>query len=120
MEGTPPRQDSGLRVQVGGIWTRGVQTPKPTELHTKQPHWLQDEHVTNGKPVRPSAIIAPIRHGAHEEELVGLKERIQEQRLRGQNNTTDIAGPTCPQRSWCPICVQAKKRHPFTQAQCKR
>ena len=37
------------------------------------------EHVTNGTPDRPSTMTAPIGCGEHEEELVGLKERIEEE-----------------------------------------
>ena len=37
--------------------------------------------MTNGKPARPSTLIAAVGHGGrHEEELAGLKERIGEER----------------------------------------
>ena len=36
--------------------------------------------MTNEKAVRPSTKVAPIGDGGHQEELVGQKERIEEQR----------------------------------------
>ena len=81
--------------------------------------------MNNGKRVRPSTMIA-IRDGEREEELVGLKERIEEQhKLRDTELETEeadvlkIPAKVCtpspaeynrhcaihlPCRNWCPIC----------------
>ena len=94
--------------------------------------------MTNEISVRPSATLAPIRHGErgrHEDELVGLKERAEEQvhKLRDTELETEeadvpnVPAKLCapspeeynrhcathlPFRNWCPICVQAKRRSP--------
>ena len=93
------------------------------------------EQVASEKPVRPSTMIAPIGHGEHEEEPVGLKERIEEQRHKLRDIELEIEEADVPKvpakvyassseennrpcathlplRNWCPICVQAKKRNP--------
>ena len=90
-------------------------------------------HVAcNHEPVRP-LIIAPI---GHEDELVGLKEKIKESRNKlaeieldlvehagSTEDTSPCFTPTpdeynkhcathLPYKNWCPICVQSKKKNP--------
>jgi hypothetical protein len=87
--------------------------------------------VTNQKPVRPSTTIAAFG----QEDLVGLTEKLHEQKKRLKDTEimieeadipkvpSKVYSPTpeeynrhcathLPYRSWCPICVQAKKRNP--------
>ena len=87
--------------------------------------------MTNSEPVRPSRTIAPIGQN----DLVGLKEKLEEQRNKVRDAEIEIEEadvprvpakvytPTpeeynkhcathLPYRNWCPICVQAKKRNP--------
>ena len=148
--------------ECGAVWTLGgVQTPRARTLHAKTTFLRQQlvlppgslgkkehrsectttsvrisdaGHVTNGTPDRPSTMIAPIGCGEHEEELVGLKERIEEEPRHKLRDTeleiqeadvprvpATVTTPSpeehhrhcpthLPYRNWCPICVQAKKR----------
>ena len=91
--------------QVGGIWTLGgVWRPRAGELNcdskggcyrldlwgkkelgsrytTTRAGFSQAGHVTNEKPVTPSAIIAPIGHVGHQEELVVLRHELRDSEL---------------------------------------
>ena len=87
--------------------------------------------MTNSEPVRPPRTIAPIGQN----DLVGLKEKLEEQRNKVRDAEIEIEEadvprvpakvytPTpeeynkhcathLPYRNGCPICVQAKKRNP--------
>ena len=52
--------------------------------------------MTHGKPERLSTIIAPIGHGRHQKEQVGLKERIEEQRHKLRDTELGIEEADVP------------------------